>query len=164
VVLVSSFWLDAAAAPAAAAAAGLTPDVVVAAAVVAAGGGATVAVWVSVCVTVTVEGGTLFVTVGEAVVVVTVTVSAWGGGACDVPVGVVDVVGAPVESDGAVGTVRVDARVPFAVLLPPPHDESAKPPNAIRIPAVATLTGRVRCQAPLARGYTPAIVSREGAP
>jgi hypothetical protein len=158
VLLVSSFWLDAAAAPAAAAAAGLTPDVVVAATVVAAG------VWVSVCVTVTVVGGTVFVTVGEGVVVVTVTISAWGGGACDVSVGVVEVVGAAVESDGAVGAVRVDARVPFAVPLPPPHDESAKPANAIRIPAVPTLTERVRCQAPLPRLYTPPIVSRVGAP
>jgi hypothetical protein len=116
---------------------------------------------------VSVLGGTICVTVGEAGAVVTitvvgtVTVFAWGGGACDVSVGVVDVVRVAVERVGMVGTVPVAVRVPVAALLPPPHDESAKPPRAISIPAVATLTGCVRCQAPLARRYT-SLSSHEG--
>jgi hypothetical protein len=100
------------------------------------------------------------VTVGEGGVVVTVTVVgtvtvfAWGGGACDVSLGVVVVVPVAVERVGTVGIVRVDVRVPTAALLPPPHDESAKPPSPIRIPAAAALTGRVRCQTRLARRCT----------
>jgi hypothetical protein len=111
-------------------------------------------------VTVTVLAGTACVTVGEDCVVVTVTVlgrvtvSGWVGGAWDVSAGVVvvGVVRVAIERVGVVGAVRVDVRVPTAALLPPPpHEESARPPNAIRIPAVASLTGRVLRQA-AARG------------
>jgi hypothetical protein len=119
-------------------------------------------------VTVTVLAGTACVTVGEGCVVVTVTVpgrvtvSGWVGGAWDVSVGVVVVVGVvavAIVRVRAVGAVRVDVRVPTAALLPPPpHEESARPPNAIRIPAVASLTGRALCRALLARTYTLAII------
>jgi hypothetical protein len=93
-------------------------------------------------VTVTVLAGTAWVTVDEGCVVVTVTVpgrvtvSGWVGGAWDVSVGVVVVVGVvavAIVRVRAVGAVRMDVRVPTAALLPPPpHEESARPPNAIR--------------------------------
>jgi hypothetical protein len=166
VLLVSSSLFDAAAAPAAATAAGFTPEVVVAAAVVVAGCVTTAAVCV---VTVTVLGGTVWVTVGVGCVVVTVTVlgrvtvSAWAGGSCDVSGGVAVVVGVVrvvTERVGVVGSVLVDVRVvPTAELPPPPpHDASAKPANAIRIPAAATLTGRAACHALLARADNPTII------
>jgi hypothetical protein len=120
-------------------------------------------------VTVTVLAGAVWVTVGDGCVVVTVTVlgrvtvSTWAGGACDVSVGVgvvvVVVVRVVLERVGVVGTVLVEVLVPTAELLPPPpHDESVKPPNAIRIPAVASLTGRALCHALLARAYNSTII------
>jgi hypothetical protein len=109
------------------------------------------------------------VTVGGGCVVVTVTVlgwvtvSTWAGGACAVSVGVgVVVVGAVrvvIERVGVVGTVLVEALVPTAELLPPPpQDESAKPPNAITVHAVASLTGRALCHALLALAYNSTII------
>jgi hypothetical protein len=44
------------------------------------------------------------------------------------------------------------------VIAAPPHEDSARPPNAIRIPAAASLTGRALCHAPLAPRYTLAII------
>jgi hypothetical protein len=111
-------------------------------------------------VTVTVLAGTDSVIVGEGCVVVTVTVSGWVavlgcvGGACDVSVGVVAVAVVRVEVVRVVivGAVRVDVRVPIAALLPPPHDESAKPASASSIAAAASPDGRT--------GSTPVIISR----
>jgi hypothetical protein len=120
-------------------------------------------------VTVTVLAGAVCVTVGDGCVVVTVTVlgrvtvSGCAGGACDVSVGVVvvGVVRVAVERVAVVGAVRVDVLVPTATLLPPPpHDESAKAPNAIRIAAVASLTGRALCHSLLAARYMLAMISR----
>jgi hypothetical protein len=89
--------------------------------------------------------------VGEGCVVVTVTgwVTVLGrvGGAGDVSVEVERVV--------IVGAVRVEVRVPIAALLPPPHDESAKPASASRTAAVASPGGRTRS--------TPMIISRRAA-
>jgi hypothetical protein len=109
---------------------------------------------------VTVLVGADCVIVGEGCVVVTVTVpglvTVLGcvGGACDVSVGVVAVAVVRVEVVRVVlvGAVRVDVRVPIAALLPPPHDESAKPASASRIAAAASPDGRTRS--------TPAIISR----
>ncbi len=95
---------------------------------------------------------------------VAVTVSGWVtvlgcvGGACDVSVGVVAVrvVRVEVVRVVIVGAVRVDVRVPLAALLPPPHDESAKPANAGRIAAAASLDGRTL--------PTPPIIARLARP
>jgi hypothetical protein len=100
-------------------------------------------------VTVTVLVGTDCVMVGVGCVVVTVTVSGlvtvlgWVGGACDVSVEVVavGVVRVEVVRVVIVGAVRVEVRVPIAALLPPPHDESAKPASASRIAAAASPDG-----------------------
>ena len=116
-----------------------------------------------VSVTVTVLVGAICVIVDDGGVVVTVTMTDSDGGAGDVSAGAVGVVRVAVERVCVVESVRVDVRVPLAALLPPPHDESAKPPSATRIPAVATLRWRARCDAPLALTCTSRILSRRSA-
>ena len=112
--------------------------------------------------TVTVLAGSVWVTVGVGCVVVTVTVvgrvavSTGTEGCCEVSVaGGVVVVRVVTERVAAVGIVLV----PTAELLPPPpHDESTKPPNAIRMHAVASLTGRAPRHALLPQANNLAII------
>ena len=54
--------------------------------------------------------------------------------------------------------MRVDMRVSLATLFPRHMLKARSLANAIRIPAVATLTGRARCHATRAWRYTMIII------